>query len=382
MKDLSRHIEYLLCEYDSVAIPGIGTFSTEELPARYYMEERIYLPPVKSVLLDIDKKSDDGKLENCLIQLHSITRNVAKKWIADYINEINQALAEVGFMDIGTMGRLVYANNTITFEVCEAGINSPEWYGLDSFVMPMLPTYAHKSHSYKDPTHFTIRLSRKTVHRVMTAAAMIIVALTVIVPNYSSFNLNSKWQTQFASVESLITFFSTNPKPIVEQTLLATAPHPADYATEDIIQDNIDSVSNSQDSTIHSTYIEEQTEQIQKNNVEVPAVQELAVQKEIVQEELMEEEAVEEAVQETLAESPLEVKGYCVVMASAITHKGAEHLISKLNKEGFTNAVKYNDKGMLRVVLTGYNNEEAARADMAIVRAVDALYSGSWLKHF
>ena len=96
----------------------------------------------------------------------------------------------------------------------------------------------------------------------------------------------------------------------------------------------------------------------------------------------MEEEAVEEAVEETLAESLLEVKGYCVVMASAITHKGAEHLISKLNKEGFTNAVKYDDKGMLRVVLTGYDNEEAARADMAIVRAVDTLYSGSWLKHF
>ncbi|MBQ5774557.1 MAG: SPOR domain-containing protein, partial [Paludibacteraceae bacterium] len=54
----------------------------------------------------------------------------------------------------------------------------------------------------------------------------------------------------------------------------------------------------------------------------------------------------------------------------------------KLNKEGFSNAVKFDDKGMLRVVLTGYESEEAARADMAIVRATDKLYSGSWLKHF
>ena len=30
----------------------------------------------------------------------------------------------------------------------------------------------------------------------------------------------------------------------------------------------------------------------------------------------------------------LVVQGYCVVMASAITNKGAEHLINKLNKEG------------------------------------------------
>lgn len=87
-------------------------------------------------------------------------------------------------------------------------------------------------------------------------------------------------------------------------------------------------------------------------------------------------------IEETVETSPLEVKGYCVVMASAITNKGAEHLINKLNKEGFSNAVKFDDYGMLRVVLTGYESEEAARADMAIVRATDKLYSGSWLKHF
>lgn len=123
MKDLSRHIEYLLCEHDSVAIPSIGTFTTEELPARYYMEENTYLPPVKSVRLDINQKHDDGKLENCLIHLHRVTHNVAQKWIADYVNNINQSLVETGFMDIGTIGRLVYVNDKVSFEVCEAGVN-------------------------------------------------------------------------------------------------------------------------------------------------------------------------------------------------------------------------------------------------------------------
>lgn len=69
-------------------------------------------------------------------------------------------------------------------------------------------------------------------------------------------------------------------------------------------------------------------------------------------------------------------------MASAITHKGAELLIDKLNKEGFSNAVKYKDKGMLRVMLTGYPDEASARADLALVRNTDKLYSGSWIKIF
>ena len=378
MKDLSRHIEYLLCEHDSVAIPGIGTFITEDLPARYYMEENTYLPPVKSVRLDIGQKQDDGKLENCLIQLHRVTRNVAQKWITDYTNDINQALAEAGFMDLGTMGRLVYADNVVSFEACEAGVNSPEWYGLDSFQMPKLPAYAHKHNGYKDPTHFTIRLRRSTVHRVMTAAAMIIVALTVIVPNYGAFSLNGKWQSHFASAESLMTLFTANPKPIAEQTLQIAETKPVAIAPEEDIQDNAVSAEASQDSTMLSASTAEPVEQVQENNVEVPALQTSTVQEPVTHEAAVQEKVVEE----TVAESSPEVKGYCVVMASAITHKGAEHLISKLNKEGFLNAVKYDDNGMLRVVLVGYDSEEAARADMAVVRATDKLYSGSWLKQF
>ena len=88
MKELCRHIEFLLCEHNSVALPGIGVFVTEDLQARYCEEERLYLPPVRSVSLDTSSTEDDGKLENCLIQLHHVTRNVAKKWISDYLDDI------------------------------------------------------------------------------------------------------------------------------------------------------------------------------------------------------------------------------------------------------------------------------------------------------
>lgn len=212
----------------------------------------------------------------------------------------------------------------------------------------------------------------------MTAAAMIIVALTVIVPNYGAFSLNGKWQSHFASAESLMTLFTANPKPVAEQTLQIAETKPVAIAPEEDIQDNAVSAEASQDSTMLSASTVEPVEQVQENNVEVPAMQTSTVQEPVTHEPAMQEKVVEEAV----AESSPEVKGYCVVMASAITHNGAEHLISKLNKEGFMNAVKYDDNGMLRVVLVGYDSEEAARADMAVVRATDKLYSGSWLKQF
>lgn len=380
VKDLSRHIEYLLCEHDSVVIPSIGAFITEELPARYYTEENIYFPPVRSVRLDTDITENDGKLENCLIQLHRVTRNVANKWIDEYIETINQSLMDMGVMDMGTIGRLVIIDNKITFEVCEAGVNTPELYGLDSFHMPKLPAYAHKKNTIKDPTHFTIRLRRTTVHRIMTAAAMIVVLLTVIIPNYTSFSKSNN--TQHASVESLISLFQANPAPIAINTNSETQNTTViEQSTETNVEKNDGIVIPvAQDSivVVATKSSESQLQDVTEANSEItntisPAIEATQV---------VTNTETENITIETPITKELQVKGYCVVMASAITHKGAEHLIEKLSKEGFDNAVKYTDKGMLRVVLTGYHNEEAARADLAIVRATDKLYSGSWIKHF
>lgn len=371
MKDLSRHIEYLLCNQNSVAIPGIGVFVTEDIKAKYCMEENLYLPPVRGVYLNTEQTEDDGKLENCLVQLHRITHNVAKKWISEYTQDINQSLMDMGYMDMGTIGRLVMRDGNILFEVCDAGVNAPELYGLDSFQMPKLPKHAHKKHVYQDQTHVTIRLRRTTVHRLMTAAAMIIVALTVILPNYGSLNLSERMNTQMASVESLKTFFSTNPQPIA---------HPITIQTESTVQEQKKdlqkeeiTVQETEETPILTITDEAETlTSVSEVNIEeasiAPVENELIVQQDA------------STITETTID--LEVKGYCVVMASAITNKGAELLIKKLNKEGFINAVKYNDKGMLRVVLTGYANEQEARSDMGIVRTIDNLYSGSWLKYF
>lgn len=365
MKDLSRHIEHLLCEHNSVAIPGIGIFITEELPARYYPEENLYLPPVRSVRLDTTNKEDDHKLENCLIQLHHVTRNVAGKWIAEYVDDINQSLMDMGIMDMGTMGRLVSVDGKVNFEVCEAGVNAPELYGLDSFHIAKLPAHAHKNGVAADSTHFTIRLRRTTVHHIMTAAAMIIVALTVIVPNYGSFN-TPEIQARLSAAETLANIFHSTTRPVSYT--------PADSAKNTTIAKTASAI----ERPIAAPVVVSE-----EANVQTAEVQASASDKALPQPAVQVEQAKEKNVHVTKAEtSTLEVKGCCIVMASAITNKGAEHLIAKLNKEGFYNAVKYNDKGMLRVLLTGYDSESAARAHIAVVRAIDSLYSGSWIKKF
>lgn len=367
MKDLSRHIEYLLCEHDTVAIPGIGVFVTEELPARYYPEENLYLPPVRSVHLDTANKDNDHKLEDCLIQLHHVTRNVAYKWIAEYVDDINQSLMDMGIMDMGTIGRLVYVNDKVSFEVCDAGVNTPELYGLDSFHIAKLPAHANKDRRHTDHTHFTIRLRRTTVHRVMTAAAMLIVVLTVIIPNYSSFN-DVGQQAGLNMTESLTNIFSSATQPSSDTKNEATVTSPA--VKDKSVQTASTSIDTEADTMMVATIIAEPVAETPVNTTEKNEA------------ETTPQPATEIVPAKDAVASAPEVHGYCIVMASAITNKGAEHLIAKLNKEGFCNAVKYKDKGMLRVLLTGYSDEASARAHATVVRATDKLYSGSWIKKF
>lgn len=387
MKDLSRHIEYLLCNHNSVAIPGIGVFTTEDLQATYYAEECLYLPPVRSVRLSTENTDDDGKLENCLVQLHRITRNVAKKWIAEYTQDINQSLMDMGYMDMGTIGRLVMKDGQILFEVCDAGVNTPELYGLDSFHMPKLPVQVHRKQIFKDSTHVTIRLRKTTVHRIMTAAAMLIIALTVILPNYSTFHSLGGHQAQIASTESLKAFFASNPCPIATPLpKQIESIEPIEEANKNTVVCDMVPLSPAipAKSALENTGLtSEINKNIEQENQE--SIEENTQMSSITPSNTSSTNTAQEEENHNVSkEEPEElvVQGYCVVMASAITNKGAEHLINKLNKEGFKNAVKHKDNGMLRVLLIGYANEQAARADMAVVRATDSLYSGSWLKHF
>lgn len=294
---------------------------------------------------------------------------------------------DMGYMDMGTIGRLVMKDGQILFEVCDAGVNTPELYGLDSFHMPKLPADAHKKQIFKDSTHVTIRLRKTTVHRIMTAAAMFIIALTVILPNYGTFHSLGGHQAQIASTETLKALFANNPCPIGTPLPQQKEPiAPIEEVNKNTIVCDmvplspampVNSVLEKTDLTTEiNTNIEHENQDCIEENTQIASIAPSNTSGANT--------AQEEENHNVLKEEPekAEVEGYCVVMASAITNKGAEHLINKLNKEGFKNAVKYKDNGMLRVLLIGYANEQAARADMAIVRATDSLYSGSWLKHF
>lgn len=334
MKDLSRHIEYLLCKHDSVVIPGLGAIETTYQPARFVAEENLYLPAVRTASLNTTRLHDDDHLlQDTLVKLHHVNARTASKWVSEYVADINQSLLETGHTDVGTIGRIVSHQGHTDFEPCIAGVDTPDLYGLDSFHFSKLPEEARRRSHHLENTHITIRIRRSVLSRAAAAVALIIVVLTLILPNYGNMTADRKY-AKVVTTETIESIFAPVHTPTPQPRSVAPTPKA-------------------------------------KTEAEVEAETEVKAETEV------------EAKVEVKAEAEVSTPhGYCIVMASAITHKGAQLLIDKLRNEGINNAIEYNDGKMTRVLLTGYHNEASARAQIEVVRAIDKMYSGSWLKYY
>ena len=338
MKDLGRHIEYLLCKHDSVVIPGLGTIETTYQPARFVAKENLYLPAVRTASLNTAQTSDDSHLlQDTLVKLHHVNTKTAAKWVSEYVSGINQALLETGQTDVGTIGRIVSHQGHMDFEPCIAGVDTPDLYGLDSLHISKLPKEARRQQHQSKNTHITIRIKRSVLSRVAAAAVLIIVVLTLLLPNYGNTMVDQKF-AKVVTTETIESIFAPVNTPTPQPLIVKS--DPAKKAKEDLKLES-------------------------NSKVETKAMQA--------------EHTAESTDSTTDSSSP---HGYCIVMASAITHKGAQLLIDKLHNEGIDNAVEHNDGKMIRVLLTGYHNETAARAQVEIVRTIDKMYSGSWIKYY
>ena len=325
MKDLGRHIEYLLASYDEVAVPGLCTFVSENKSARYIVSENTFLPPYRSVYVCNSVNPEDTKLEDCIMKIHHVRRNIATQWIYDYAADIRSSIIEQGSVEIGTIGELSHNSSGYMFSVCDSGINSPVLYGLDTFLLAKLQS-AERKDSNEDTPRITISLKRSTIQRTLSAAAVIFIAFILFVPQFDSWGISEN--ARLFSWNTIEHFLS---KARIHDNIVVNAD---DKTSENAIVATTrqDTVSNTADSA-------------KENNTEVQAP-----------------------------------TGYCVVMASAITDEMADIYVQKLRNMGLENAMKIKDGKMIRVILAGYG-EDSSKAYKKVneIRNLDPLFAQIWV---
>ena len=136
MIEINRHIEILLLSNDCVIVPGFGGFMAHPVDARYDGRDNMFLPPLRPVGFNPQLTMNDSLLALSYVETYDISYPEALRRIEDEVVEIRQSLENEGKFEIENIGMLfLNEDGNISFEPCEAGILTPDFYGLGGFDM-------------------------------------------------------------------------------------------------------------------------------------------------------------------------------------------------------------------------------------------------------
>ena len=139
MIELERHIEILLLNNDCVIIPNFGGFMAHYCEAHYDIRDNSFLPPTRSIGFNPQLKITDSLLAQSYVEAYDISYPEAVRRIEKETDEMKQILDNDGYFELTDIGTLkISQEGRYTFEPCEAGLLTPNLYGLGSFQMPVL----------------------------------------------------------------------------------------------------------------------------------------------------------------------------------------------------------------------------------------------------
>lgn len=347
MIELSRHIESLMLKHDCVIVPGLGGFVTQYVPARRIDDERIFLPPHRSVGFNQQLTINDGLLVQSYMQAYDTNYPETIKLIEDAVRQLKDKLQSEGEYELSGIGCLTMGiGGQYNFIPCEAGVLSPELYGLDALSIERV-TAPHKSAEDATPANSS---KSKKVHVKRTERDYTI-------------SINRELANYAAAAVAAVFFYFLWATPVTNST-------PADQQAASMVYEQIFS------------------KQAPKPSVATPVtipVAEVPVANEKETESPTEAKAqpaekAEKKDPKPVAEAaaPLPQGKYTLVLASAITAKNAETFSENLRAEGLTETRPYKRGSMIRVIYGAYPSEKDAYTALQKLRKHKA-FADAWI---
>ena len=323
MIELDRHIEILLLSNDCVIVPDLGGFMAHHADARYETQEYTFLPPFRTLGFNPQLKMNDSLLVQSYIEAYDISYPEALRRIQNEVAELRQHLETEGMFELNDIGTLSLNNEgNLEFEPCEAGILTPELYGLSSFQMKPLKakkgtnqTKVETATELEDESTITIKMS--WLRNMVAAAAAIVAFLMITSPISNSQMTSTTQQSAFIPINA-----------------------PQVTAKPDITQ----------------------TEEMQLPD----------------DEQLNLTDSIEVLTDTTQQEAIAPEESYCIVLASQVSKRNAEYFINQLSKQGFDGA-RILETSYRRVVYGSFSSFDAATEELRNLRKQSSQFKESWV---
>ena len=350
MIQIQRHIEILLLSHDCVIVPGFGGFIAHHVDAHYDKDDRLWLPPYRTLGFNPQLTLNDSLLVQSYVEAYDMSYPDALRQIESEVEELKGILHTEGKYEMDGVGTLsVNIDGNYEFEPCEAGILSPEVYGLADFSFKRLkdavpqaeteptPAVEEEHHEPQSPTllDFTDEEDNSETHAVV---------------------IKMSWVRNAVAIAAAIACFF----------LLATPVANSDLGTKTMsqLQGNILYKLMPKDSNMTPA------EPLEVKEVHTPEGKSVARNKEV-------KEGKEEGKKNIIASQ--EAKGtYCIVLASQVKRNNAEVFIEQVKKRGISDARINIDNGTLRVICGGYDNQSDAYNHLNKI-ATDIEFADAWV---
>ena len=330
MIELERHIEILLLSNDCVIVPDLGGFMAHHIEARYDEEDKMFLPPQRTLGFNPQLKLNDSLLAQSYVEAYDISYPEAIRRIEAEVVELKQHLENEGCYELNDIGLLkVNDEGKLEFTPCEAGILTPELYGLSSFEMKPIKETA------KPAVMVRIKEDEPSEERAIT--------------------VKMSWIRNTVAVAAALLAFFLMTKPV------------SNSEQQGVMMSQINLPIMPKEQTKVTVKLERNTpaQNLHKNDVapEAPAVK----------------EALAETEPQAVAPvEPVVKANYCIVVASQVSQKGADAFVNQLRKKGFDDARVYIYNNIRRVVCGSFQTEGEAYRRLQSVHQ-DAELAEAWV---
>lgn len=98
------YISELLFDHESVIVPGLGTFSTQYVPARFIPEEKKVESPSRIIAFNQHLKEGETPLIHHIANRESVDQGKVRKFIADFVSHMHESLQAGSKVELQNVG--------------------------------------------------------------------------------------------------------------------------------------------------------------------------------------------------------------------------------------------------------------------------------------
>ena len=370
--------------------------------ARYDDRDELFLPPLRTLGFNPMLTINDSLLVQSYVEAYDISYPEALSRIEEEVKALEREIRETGFYEINNIGVIsLNEEGHYLFSPCEAGILTPQLYGLYSFSFPtrasknetaeIAPAVSHivpseqmtngkvadtmpelinvandnvndDNNESNDEDHddkvITIKLS--WIRNVAVAAAVIIATFFITSPvansNQDMVSTQQLQQSMMAGVVSTA-LIAQKDSPNIDDSMKVLA------KAEAIKKAEADKAARIATEAIKKAEAEKKAEAIKKAEAEKKT------------------EAIKKAEAETKKKTAdkNEQGKYCIVLASHVAKKNANAYASQLQADGYKDSYIYTHNGIVRVVYGHFDNENQAFNQLRHLRKEKSDFGQAWV---